>query len=392
MALEKRETPNMRKMDGPGSKIIPAFVGILLVLGAYLLIRSFTACRELGFFDLAWSPGALIAYERTSFFYGSVLFCPFMDAIYAVDEAGSEVEIKSGLGGAVDLAWSPDGRRIAISAGYAFRAGQSPKCTLAVYETQDGSLGCLNEIGPVSVPTWSPDGTRIAFWSSDVAMNIIHTDGAGVTRVPYITATIHNSLSWSPDGASIAFVSDRDGNYEIYAVHSDGDYLTKRLTDEPADDWSPEWSPDGTRIAFLSRRGGYMGGPTPDAECGSPSGCGYPQTYTMKSDGTDVKLLIDAPAADGHAKWSPDGARIALVSERDGNPEICIVNPDGTGLVRLTDNQFNDASPAWSPDGTRIAFVSERNGHLNIYMIDTDGTNEVRLTKNPPNPLCLPIL
>jgi TolB protein len=68
------------------------------------------------------------------------------------------------------------------------------------------------------------------------------------------------------------------------------------------------------------------------------------------------------------------------------------VNPDGTGLVRLTDNQFNDASPAWSPDGTRIAFVSERNGHLNIYMIDTDGTNEVRLTKNPPNPLCLPIL
>ena len=59
--------------------------------------------------------------------------------------------------------------------------------------------------------------------------------------------------SFSPDGTRIAFHSNRSGNFEIYTINVDGSNLT-RLTDHPADDFAPEWSPDGSRIVFHSDR------------------------------------------------------------------------------------------------------------------------------------------
>jgi Tol biopolymer transport system component len=361
---------------------------LILLLGAFLLIRFFLGCQELGFYGLAWSPGTQIAYKRVDYFCSIPFTCSFPTNLYAMDKSGREVEIKSGLRGAVDLTWSPDGHHVAFTAGYSFDAGQSSTCFAAVFDIEGGSLRCLSLNDPVFTPTWSPNGAHIAFWSSDAALNIMDIKGGNVIKVPSITGTVYDSLSWSPDSASIAFVSDRDGNYEIYTVQSDDPYIINRMTNHPSSDWAPEWSPDGTRLLFLSMRGGYMGSPTLEGNCGEPSGCGYPKTYTMKSDGTDIKRLIDFPALDWYAKWSPDSTRIVLVSERDGNPEIYVVNPDGTDLVRLTENQFEDSSPVWSPDGSRIAFTSKRNGYLNIYGINADGTNEAQLTRNPSNPQC----
>jgi Tol biopolymer transport system component len=387
MTDNKRQTFNLLKIHGNGLMISLGFAVILMIFGVFLLFRYLTACRELGYFDLSWSPGTLIAYKRANYFCTFPL-CSNALEINTIDKKGYEITVKSELHGAIHFTWSPDGQRIAFTAGYAFEVGQSSGCSLAVFDTNDGSLGCLFQNGPTIAPAWSPDGSRIAFWSSNSAMNIMDLKSKTITKVPNITGTVYDSLSWSQDSSSIAFVSDRDGNYEIYKVKVNGDYLINNLTNNPSDEWSPEWSPDGNRIAFVSRRGGFMGGPTPEAICGILSGCGYPKTYTMKSDGTDVKLLIDAPAADQYAKWSPDGKKIVLVSERDGNPEVYVVNPDGTGLFRLTDNKFEDSSPVWSPDGTQIAFTSKRNGYLNINIVGTDGTNEIQLTQNSSNSPC----
>jgi hypothetical protein len=76
--------------------------------------------------------------------------------------------------------------------------------------------------------------------------------------------------------------------------------------------------------------------------------------------------------------WSPNGSRIAFMSNRPGNNEIYTMRSDGTGVVRLTNNQVNDSSPDWSPAGTKIAFSSDRSGisenNFEIYTMNADGS------------------
>src|SRR5262245_25310039 len=76
----------------------------------------------------------------------------------------------------------------------------------------------------------------------------------------------------------------------------------------------------------------------------------------------------------------PVAAKIAFVSERDGNPEIYAANEDGTGQVRVTYHGAQDVSPAWSPDGSRLAFASDRSGVWEIYIMNADGSNLVQRT------------
>jgi TolB protein len=78
--------------------------------------------------------------------------------------------------------------------------------------------------------------------------------------------------------------------------------------------------------------------------------------------------------------WSPDGARVAFSSTRDGNPEIYIANRDGSNVHRLTNSPTIDISPTWSPSGTQIAFTSDRSGTPQIYIIGIDGLNLVKKT------------
>src|SRR5262245_61745891 len=92
--------------------------------------------------------------------------------------------------------------------------------------------------------------------------------------------------------------------------------------------------------------------------------------------------LRKAPAEwkDGSPAWSPDGARIAFYSERDGNSEIDVMNADGSGLARLTNTAADEGYPAWSPDGRTITFDSDRDGNFEIYGMNADGSNVRRLT------------
>ena len=131
----------------------------------------------------------------------------------------------------------------------------------------------------------------------------------------------------------IAFASDRDGDWEIYTMRSDGTDV-RRLTVNDTWDEGLAWSPDGTRIAFVSGRYG-------DSEI-----------YTMRPDGTDVRQLTVNDAWAGPPAWSPDGTRIAFSSNRDGRFggwQIYTMRSDGTDVRRLTVNDTDDWDPAWSP-------------------------------------------
>jgi Tol biopolymer transport system component len=193
---------------------------------------------------------------------------------------------------------------------------------------------------------------------------IIKTDGSGEARLFDDNLSLSLYPAWSPDGSQLAFVSNRDGNSEIYTTNPDGG-LQQRLTDNAAQDTGPAWSPDGRYIAFTSDR------------------TGYEEIYTMDADGSNVIQLTHTQAANRHPTWSPDGKAIAFASNRDGYWQIYCMNADGSEPTNLSKNQiYDDQEPAWSPDGQRIAFTALQVGssYQEIYVMNADGSGRVRLT------------
>ena len=153
---------------------------------------------------------------------------------------------------------------------------------------------------------------------------------------------------------TVVFVSNRDGNSEIYRMNHDGSELI-RLTNNISDDGSPDWSPDGSKIAFQSNRSGEF------------------EIYIMNADGTDQMQLTTMHRC-YVPQWSPDGTRIAFYTRQDNNNTIYTMNPDGTGLEQVTDPDISAQDPYWSPDGLKIAFLTSRIPS-GLYTINIDGTN-----------------
>ena len=198
---------------------------------------------------------------------------------------------------------------------------------------------------------------------------------AGIALVAFLAGTAEQVLAHAASNGArmdatattssigkIAFASDRDGNFEIYVMDADGGGQT-RLTENPAEDYSPAWSPDGKQLAFVSTRDGNA------------------EIYVMNADGTGQTRLTNNKASDLRPAWSPDGAHIAFVSNRDGNDEIYLMGPDGLNQTNLTRNQGDDSSFSFSPDGTMIAFSSRRDdGQYHLYLMNFDGSGVTRLT------------
>lgn len=223
---------------------------------------------------------------------------------------------------------------------------------------------------------------------------------------------------------SIAFVTDRDGNNEIYLMNGDGSEQVN-ITNDEAQEGEPWWSPDGSRLAFSSSRTGPA------------------NLFVMNADGSDVQQLTEDPAVDGGPRWSPDGKRIAFYSFRqqskglmwvmnaDGSdmqpvleehtpagPEvacaggfpggwfpdgqrilyrgseggidalqICSVAPDGSDIkVILSEVAVMSYFPSLSADGRKIAFTSDRDGNAEIYVMNADGGHVRRLTNSVYDP------
>lgn len=180
------------------------------------------------------------------------------------------------------------------------------------------------------------------------------------------------SPTWSPDGTWIAYGSRRGGTWHLWKKpRADGEPV--QLTTGPDDDHYPIWSPDGTRIAFVSNRGDTW------------------HVWTVSADGTDLRQVTgDADsvsswgADDGTlTSWSPDSGAIVFTARRGGHGNLWIIPAAGGAARRLTDDPNFDFTPSWSPDGKTIAFCSTRSGNQDIWTIPATGGPARQITLHP---------
>ena len=156
----------------------------------------------------------------------------------------------------------------------------------------------------------------------------------------------------------VVFASDRDGDFEIFSIATDGTDL-RQLTHNESDDVWPMWSPDGQRIAYTAY------------------GDGQPEIYVMQADGSEQRRLTNSPSTDAMPDWSPEGDQIVFAGYRDGAHGIFIMDADGSDQRRVTSAVYAQR-PKWSLDGTQIAFDADGDGDTwqDLFLMDVNGGNK----------------
>jgi TolB protein len=232
----------------------------------------------------------------------------------------------------------------------------------------------LSAIGGSSEhPTWSPDGTRIAFQHTELRFEatgavaprdiyVMNADGTGERR---LTQGAEKGIScehpsWAPDSSRLVCACATEREYDLYVLDTTTGALTQ-LTDYDGDEITPTWSPDGARIAFASDMITDM----------------RYNIYTINSNGTDLARLTTG-TWDIDPTWSPDSQHIGFSSgEAYPQAPFCFIDTNGAQRTCIDNVQCEEG--AWSPEGSQIACISgskiiafETESEAPLVLLETD--------------------
>ncbi|CAA9590025.1 MAG: tolB protein precursor, periplasmic protein involved in the tonb-independent uptake of group A colicins [uncultured Thermomicrobiales bacterium] len=268
---------------------------------------------------------------------------------------------------------SPGGTRVAYSRAY------DGRIDLWVVETGGGLPLQLSDRAPLqgadpnqrhsSAIAWTPDGRDIVYAASgDGKLWIVPADG-GPTRAIDEGPGNHHSPAVSPDGRRVAYVAERGEQGDIMVADIGGRW-TRTISGGDEYVLQPRWSPDGRSLLY---------GQWPH----------YDMPWDERAlvvadpDGGERRIIAGgARVVNADAAWSPDGRRIAFVSDRDGDfINLWTIEPDGSNPHRLVHENNRHQAPAWSPDGRRIAYTRNDRGDCQVWCWEGDGTRQ--LTREP---------
>jgi len=200
--------------------------------------------------------------------------------------------------------------------------------------------------------------------------------GQGTTRV---TGNVWASSDpvVSPDGKTVLYDADRTGDYDIYARPVGGGTPVDLTPRTEGQDYEGAWSPDGSRIAFVSNRASRN-----------------TQLFVMNADGSSVQQLTHDALPHELPSWSPDGKTILFDTSAKTPGDIYAINGDGAGQRQLTFSKRDEWGARWSPDGTWIAFTTEIPSDGDVYgklwLMHQDGSGAHQIPKQSTDDISWP--
>lgn len=244
---------------------------------------------------------------------------------------------------------------------YVTKAGREYRLEVADSDG-DGTQVALRSNEPIISPSWSPDGTKVAYVSFEAKKPVVYVQNLVTSKRTLIANYKGNNSapSWSPDGSRLAIALSRDGLTQIYMVNADGSGL-RRLTHNQSINTEPRFSADGQSIYFTSDRSGG------------------PQIYRMNLDGSNVQRVTFNGSYNISPRLSPDGKLLAFISRREGGFHLYTLDLTNSQELRLSDTA-RDESPSFSANSKYIMFATESGRRGTLSVVSVDGRAKHRLT------------